>query len=156
MTWKGKPTIEHFFFIFTGFLLCHIIHLIKHTPLFTVNQWWINTRRYINIFPFHYIFHWELMFFKELIKSYPLTFFERLELIELIDSKFLLKLIFFYIIKIFFQLSILDIWYWKCQVKNIWLAYCNMSGLKYQILQMSCQKPILIHIKIRKLNLLWY
>lgn len=49
------------------------------------------------------------MFFKELIKSYPLTFFERLELIELIDSKFLLKLIFFYIIKICFQLSILDI-----------------------------------------------
>lgn len=133
MTWKGKPTIEQFFFIFTGFLLCHIIHLIKHTPLFTVNQWWINTRRYINIFPFHYIFHWKLMFFKELIKSYPLTFFERLELIELIDSKFLLKLIFFYIIKIFFQLSILDIWYWKCQVKNIGshIAICRVWNIKF-------------------------
>lgn len=42
-------------------------------------------------------------------KKLPLDLFERLELIELIDSKFLLKLIFFYIIKIFFQLSILDI-----------------------------------------------
>lgn len=149
MTWKGKPTTEQFLFIFIGFLLCHIIHLIKHTPLFTVNQWWINTRRYINI-------SLKINVFQGTDKKLPLDLFWKIRINRINRFKFLLKLIFFYIIKIFFQLSILDIWYWKCQVRNIWLAYCNMSGLKYQILQMSCQKPILIHIKIRKLNLLWY
>lgn len=90
------------------------------------------------------------MFFKELIKSYPLTFFERLELIELIDSKFLLKLIFFYIFPTFyFRYLIL-----KMPSKENLARILQYVGFEISNSTNELSKTYLIHIKIRKLNLL--